>query len=94
MIVLIIFRRARISSAIINITAVLILLVIFFFTVNAPSSNPAFYLPERAFIYKDEISAEFYFGFLGKYVKKIKNSVFRLLNEVYFIVPKFFLSLC
>jgi hypothetical protein len=63
MMVLIIFRRAMISSAIINITAAFILVVIFFFTFNAPSSNPAFYLPVRAFIYKDEISAEFYFDF-------------------------------
>ncbi len=63
MMVLITFRRAMISSAIINITAALIPLVIFFFTSNAPSTSPAFIFLYCFSIYKDGSREEFYFSF-------------------------------
>ncbi len=63
MMVLITFRRAMIFSAIINITAALISVLIFFFTSNAPSIDPAFNFLYRSSIYKDEVREEFYFSF-------------------------------
>jgi len=66
MIVLITFRRAMIFSATINITAALISVLIFFFTSNAPSLDPAFIFLYCFSIYKDEIRADFYFSFSGK----------------------------
>jgi hypothetical protein len=83
MIILIIFRRARIFSVTIKVTIALMPVVIFFFTSNAPSTNPAFYLPMLSLLYKDEAKAEFYFSFSGKYLKKAKNLVLGLLNAVF-----------
>jgi len=73
MIVLITFRRAMISSAIINITAALISVLIFFFTSNAPSTGPAFIFLYHYPIYKDVVRAEFYFSFRKKFLKKTKT---------------------
>ena len=84
MIVLITFRRAMISSAIINISAALISVVIFFFTSNAPSISPAFIFLYHLSIYKDEVREEFYFRFRKKFLKKSKNRIFKLLKPVYF----------
>jgi hypothetical protein len=84
MMVLITFRRAVISSATINITAALISVLIFFFTSNAPSIDPAFIFLYHFSIYKDEIREEFYFSFSEEIIKKSKNFVFRLLKPVYF----------
>jgi len=54
-IVLITFRRAMISSAIISIIAALISVLIFFFTSIAPSISPAFIFLYHLSIYKDEV---------------------------------------
>jgi len=79
-----------ISSAIINITAALISVLIFFFTSNAPSISPAFIFLYHLSIYKDEVREEFYFRFRKKFLKKSKNLVFRLFKLVYFSRPKYF----
>jgi len=73
MIVLITFRRAMISSAIINITAALISVLIFFFTSIAPSISPAFIFLYHLSIYKDVVRAEFYFSFQNIFLKKAKT---------------------
>jgi len=90
MIVLITFRRATIFSAIINITAALISILIFFFISNAPSMSPAFFFLYRLTIYKDVVRAEFYFSFRINILKKSKNLIFRLLKAVNSGRPKFF----
>ena len=74
MMVLITFRRAMISSATINITAALISVLIFFFTSNAPSIDPAFIFLYCFPIYKDEVREEFYFSFRKNIQKKAKTS--------------------
>jgi hypothetical protein len=79
-----------IFSEIINITAALISVLIFFFTSNAPSLDPAFIFLYHFSIYKDEIREEFYFSFSEKYSKKNKNLVFRLFKPVYRDKLKFF----
>ncbi len=84
MMVRITFRRAMIFSAIINITAALISVLIFFFTSNAPSNSPAFIFLYRFSIYKDGGREEFYFSFQKIFLKKSKNLIFRLLKPVYF----------
>ena len=81
-----------ISSAIINISAALISVVIFFFTSIAPSISPAFIFLYRLSIYKDVVRAEFYFRFSEKFSKKSKNLVFRLFKPVYFGKLKLFFS--
>jgi len=91
MIVLITFRRAMISSAIINITTALISVVIFFFTSNAPSMNPAFIFLYHLSIYKDEVREDFYFSFHKNILKKSKNLIFRLLKAINSGRMKFFL---
>jgi hypothetical protein len=67
----------------INVTIALIPVVIFFFTSNAPSTNPAFYLPILSLPYKDGERAYFYFRFSGKYSKKAKKLILRLLKGVF-----------
>jgi len=84
MIVLITFRRAMISSAIINIIAALISVLIFFFTSNAPSTGPAFIFLCRLYIYIDVVREGFYFRFSEIFSKKSKNLVFRLFKTIYF----------
>jgi hypothetical protein len=78
--ILIIFRRARIFSLTINVTIALMPGVIFFFTSNAPSTNPAFYLPILSLPYKDEVRAGFYFRFSEKYLKKSKKPCFKVVK--------------
>ncbi len=72
-----------IFSAIINITAALISVLIFFFTSNAPSISPAFIFLYRCSIYKDGGREEFYFSFQKFFLKKAKTSFFRPLKPVY-----------
>jgi hypothetical protein len=73
-----------IFSAIINITAALISVLIFFFTSNAPSISPALIFLYHFSIYKDGGREEFYFSFQKIFLKKGKNLLFRLLKAVYF----------
>jgi hypothetical protein len=91
-IVLITFRRAMIFSATINIIAALISVLIFFFTSNAPSTNPTFIFLYHFSIYKDEIREEFYFSFQKIFLKKSKNLIFRRFMPVYFGRLKLFFS--
>jgi len=79
-----------ISSAIISITAALISVLIFFFTSNAPSMDPAFIFLYHFPIYKDVVRAEFYFSFRKNILNKRKNLIFRLFKPVYFGRLKFF----
>jgi len=62
-----------ISSAIINITAALISVLIFFFTSNAPLMGPAFIFLYHLPIYKDVVRTEFYFSFRKNILKKVKT---------------------
>ena len=81
-----------IFSAIINITAALISVLIFFFTSNAPSTKPAFIFLYHFSIYKDEGREEFYFSFQKIFLKKSKNLIFRLFKLVFLQIEVVFLS--
>ena len=69
-----------IFSAIINIMAALISALIFFFTSNAPSMDPAFIFLYHFPIHKDVVRGEFYFSFWKNILKKSNNLFFRLLK--------------